>query len=280
MYSLVAIPWLILVAMLLMLAYQLGRRRPAPALQGSALQAETPTPARGKVRIGLYNIHRARGTDGRKDLQRIAEVMRREDLVGLCEVEGAGLPGQADQCSKLGAMLQMLHLFSPTQKRWGRYDRGNGLLSRYSLNRWSQEPLRDSTGTHPRSLLRADLDIDGEEIPLFVTHLARRIDQAEQLQTVFSRFRQYERAVLVGDLNLVRASPLLQDLLACPETTDALAQVLEDDEPQRIDWIFTRGFKVTGGGAHPLGPSDHPYYWIELELQPEADKPAKAGFTP
>ena len=270
MYSLVSIPWLILLALLLMLVYQLGRRRPAPAMQGGAMHAVGQAPASGSLRVGSYNIHRARGMDGRKDLGRIAEVVRPMDVVGLCECEGAGLPGRKDQCKRLGSLLRRISLFSPTQQRWGRYDRGSGLLSRYALNRWVQEPLHDSTGTHPRSLLRADLQVGDEEIPFFVTHLARRIDQADQLETVLSRFLQYERAVLVGDLNLVRASPLLAGVLASTGITDALALVLEDDDPQRIDWIFTRGLRIVGGGMHPLGPSDHPCYWVELDLQQEA----------
>ena len=55
-------------------------------------------PTGDSVIIGTYNIHRSRGTDGRRDLNRIAEVIKDCDIVGLQEVEGStwrGLNNQA-----------------------------------------------------------------------------------------------------------------------------------------------------------------------------------------
>ncbi len=251
----------------------LGKRRPAPAITGSAIPLE-PFTSR-EFTIGIYNIHRARGTDGGKDLSRIAEVIADTDVVGLCECEGASIRGGRDQCVELGASLNRTSLsptssgraaiFSPTQHRWGRYDRGNGLLSRIPVSSWAQVPLVDSTGTHPRCLLQADLDVDGINIPVFVTHLARRIDQANQLQTVIDRFSQYDCAILLGDLNLTRDYPPLADLIAAKENQDAITAAGIDD-PDRIDWVITRGCRVLAGGCHPVGPSDHPYYWVRIEI--------------
>jgi len=46
-------------------------------------------PTGASFTIGTYNIHRSRGTDGRRDLNRIAEVIKDCDIVGLQEVEGS-----------------------------------------------------------------------------------------------------------------------------------------------------------------------------------------------
>ena len=251
--------------LLVLFATLLGRRRGVPVMHGGSLANTDQAPHKNCFKVGLYNIHRGRGTDGQQDLQRIADVLQGIDVVGLCECEGAIIPGKPDQCEQLGALLDAATLFSPTQKRFGRYDRGNGLLSRLPVSRWYQEPLVDSTGTHPRCILRADLVTEGGEIPVFVTHLARRIDQKKQLKTVIDRFQQYDRAILVGDFNMTRESQPLAEFIEQSGCCDAIA-LGRGDYPKRIDWIFTRGVEIIDGGYHPKGQSDHPFYWIEVKV--------------
>lgn len=243
-----------------------GRRQAAPALFGKQLSRTLPAYAGSTFTLGLYNIHRARGSDGIKDLARIGKIIGETDVIGLCECEGMPLWGGSNQCLQLGEQLQLGALFSPVQKRWGRYDRGNGLLTRMPVTQWYQEPLVDSSGTHPRCLLRADLQIGDLSVPLFVTHLSRRIDQAIQLETVMTRFAQYERALLVGDLNLTGDDRPLKDFLAKEAYVDAIVASGIADDPERIDWIISKGFNILGGGNYPVGPSDHPYYWVELQI--------------
>ena len=243
----------------------LGRRQGAPVMHGGPLSNSSQIPNQNSFKLGVYNIHRGRGTDGQKDLQRIAGVIKDVDVVGLCECEGASILGKPNQCEQLGALLDTATLFGPTQKRFGRYDRGNGLLSRLSVSRWYQEPLVDSTGTHPRCILRADLVTEAGEIAFFVTHLARRIDQREQLKTVIDRFQQYDRAILVGDFNMVKESRPLAEFLEQRGCCDAIATG-RGDYAKRIDWIFTRGVEIIDRGYHPKGPSDHPFYWIEVKV--------------
>lgn len=255
----------LLLLLAILLVFFLGRRRGVPVKSGESQAGASLPEVKEIFTFAIYNIHRARGLDGRKDLARISGVIAKADIIGLCEVEGAPVIGGADQCHKLGNLLGCSALFSPTQRRWGRYDRGNGLLlNRIPLTSWYQEPLHDSTGTHPRSLLRADIKFPEGEVAVFVTHLARRIDQAVQLEVVMQRFRQYDRAILMGDFNLTRSSPLIRKILADGKTDDAISLALEQDDPERIDWIFTRGITVTGGEVHPPGPSDHPCYQVQL----------------
>ena len=263
--SLQSILVLLVLIILVLFASYFGRRRSVPAMQGEPLPNHDIAPHQNRFKVGLYNIHRGRGVDGQKNLQRIADVLQDVDVVGLCECEGPLIWGRPNQCEQLGNLLDSAALFSPTQKRWGRYDRGNGLLSRLPVSRWYQEPLVDSTGTHPRCVLRADLIIEGGEIPIFVTHLSRRIDQEVQLKTVISKFQQYDRAILVGDFNMERASQPLMEIINQSEYCDAITMTSEDYS-NRIDWIITKGVEVVDGGHHPKGASDHHFYWIEVKV--------------
>ncbi len=244
-----------------------GKRRPVPALSGTFDLGSQPSLDQSTFTIGVYNIHRGRGTDRLKSLSRIVKVIvdSPADVVGLCECQGRPVWQGNDQCTELGAELGLTAIFSPTQKRWGYYDRGNGLLSRIPITKWQQEPLVDSTGTHSRSLLQANMTIGGLVVPVFVTHLARCTDQDAQLQIVIDRFSEYDRAILVGDLNLTQSHPMLAQFLAEECHIDAIS-VAGLDEPGRIDWIITKGFKVADGGHNLVGPSDHPYYWVRVEI--------------
>ena len=67
--------------------------------------------------IGTYNIHRSRGTDGRRDLDRIAEVIKDCDIVGLQEVEGSTWRGLNNQAHSLSEKLACAVHFAPTRRR-------------------------------------------------------------------------------------------------------------------------------------------------------------------
>ena len=58
-------------------------------LQGSLAGCETKAD-RGSITVGTYNIHRGRGLDGKRNLTRIAHMIKGCDVVGLQEVEGYG----------------------------------------------------------------------------------------------------------------------------------------------------------------------------------------------
>ena len=56
--------------------------------------------------VGTFNIHRARGLDGRKDLARVAQVVGACDVTGLQEVEGITLFHRQSQAERLAKQLQ------------------------------------------------------------------------------------------------------------------------------------------------------------------------------
>ena len=66
------------------------------------------------VTVGTFNIHRARGLDGRKDLARVAQVVGACDVTGLQEVEGVTLFHRQSQAERLAKQLQCEAHFAPT----------------------------------------------------------------------------------------------------------------------------------------------------------------------
>ena len=52
------------------------------------------------------------------------------------------------------------------------------------------------------------------------------------------------------------------------DSIDAIA-LANGVDGERVDWILTRGFDVKGGGVTAAGPSDHPYYWVDITIAME-----------
>ena len=256
-----------LIILLGLLIWVLSIRRPVAASFKTFSLGENKQ-AVDSVRVGTYNIHRARGTDGKKDVKRIAGVLEKTDIVGLNEVEGSVYGVVVDQASMLGSELNMVSEFYPTQSRWLREDRGNGLLSKYPIRHLYNEPLVDSTGRRNRILSTAQVLIGTESVEVMTTHLSRRVDQEIQLEIILKRFCSYDKAILLGDFNISRKFPSLAVFLQSDFAVDAIAVGLGDeDSAARIDWILTRGLSVRDAGFEPVGASDHPNYWVDLTLE-------------
>jgi len=248
-----------------------GRRSAVEPRQGTAIQwpeGILPVTTR-QCRIATYNIHRGKGTDGIRDLGRIAQVLEAVDITGLNEVGGAVFFGQPDQAAQLGLALKVGWLFAPNQRRWHMDHFGNGLLCRLAVTDWAHEPLlfdRHRSHSH-RNLLKARVILAGEPVPVFITHLDRGEIRPTQLQFALQLFASHETAILMGDFNTRETDPVLASFLADANNIDAVDHALgEEDPPGRIDWILLRGLDVQSGGMHPTGVSDHPCFWVDVTI--------------
>lgn len=156
----------------------------------------------GSLRVATYNVHRAIGTDGRADPERILGVLREldADVVALQEVEAHD--EGADMLDWLGKQLGCTAVPGTTLKRHDGHF-GNGLLSRCPVK---EKRLTDLSwrGREPRGAITVDVDCSGRRLRVCATHLglrpAERRDQVQQLLHLF-RERPHDRAVLMGDLN-------------------------------------------------------------------------------
>jgi endonuclease/exonuclease/phosphatase family metal-dependent hydrolase len=266
---------IVAVAVLAAVAYDVSLPASSGPLDGDALQGRVDRPASGRdtLRIGTFNIHGGKGSDGRRDLQRVAECLGDLDFVALNEVHGGGL-GQNDQSQQLASQLGMAWLFAPSAQTWHCFEAGNGLLSALPVGFWQRIPLARRYDRSYRNAVLVDLQFQGRTVHLLTTHVNRRYDaeRQAQLRTVIALYLSLaEPAILLGDLNSDRSDPQIHQLLATPGVQEPVGERLAQTSPgtdpaERIDWLFTRGFSCVDAGIRDHGASDHPLVWAELQL--------------
>ena len=246
-----------------LIGWQWGRKQPAGPAFGQSLNGlPASAPARTTFRVATYNIHSAKGADGKTDLGRIAENLRGADLAGLNEVRGEAM------VSQLGKNLSMQWLFCPSERQFGSDYFGNGLLCRLPVISWQRLPLPrppESNATFQSALLLRFKHQD-RPVNLLLAHVTLRAYRQEQLQCLADLFLSLEPpAILIGDMNTTQDDPVLSALLHTPGVTAATAATPTGPE-HRIDWIITRGLDVAGKGFVERGASDHPLVWADLEI--------------
>jgi endonuclease/exonuclease/phosphatase family metal-dependent hydrolase len=235
----------------------------------------------GAFRLMTYNIRHGEGMDGRIDLERIAEVIRREgaDVVALQEVDrGVTRSGRRDLAGELAALTGMTCVFSNNfHFQGGEY--GNALLTRTTVGGWRNTHYRMLREGEQRGLLWVELEMDGRRLVVMNTHLDFRPDDAERLSNVqeimvAAGAKEADGLIICGDFNSEPGSP----------THDAMKERFEDaweavglgegftyssTEPnRRIDYVFwDRAGKVMPVRAwvSPSLASDHLPLTVEFE---------------
>jgi endonuclease/exonuclease/phosphatase family metal-dependent hydrolase len=195
------------------------------------------------VRVASYNVHGARGRDGRRDVERIAAVIAElaADVIGLQEVDSRHEPGDPDsQLQALARATGMHAVAGPTLFAPGG-EFGNAVLTRLPVQAAHHCDL-SVRGREPRGAVEVLLDVTHAGAPLAlrvaVTHLGlrgfERRWQAVRLVT-WLRERRADLSVLLGDFNEWRpTSPVIRTLLgdgvmAAPRTFPARAPLLALD---------------------------------------------------
>ncbi len=168
------------------------------------------------LRVMTYNIHHAEGTDGRIDLERIACMIRKAgaDLVALQEVDrGVARTQRRDLPAELAALTGMTCLFTNNfHYQGGEY--GNAILTRFPVLEWTNSHLRMVRPGEQRGLLQAVVDVHGNPLVFFATHLDNRSDDEERRQNVqelrAAAAQHGDRPILLGgDFNAVPDSRVI-----------------------------------------------------------------------
>lgn len=149
------------------------------------------------LRIASYNVHSCRGTDGKKDAQRIVKVIEELgcDTVGLQEVD-----------YRLDYIAQKLGMQAIPGLTLARHDGpfGNALLTRRKVLDVRRLGFTYSR-REPRNALDVDLDVNGETVRVIVTHLglwpAERRYQVKKILELVRATPSYERVIVLGDIN-------------------------------------------------------------------------------
>ncbi len=157
------------------------------------------------MRIVTYNIHKARGMDGRTSVKRIAEVLSdlHADIIALQEVFSA-CDSHAGQVEAIAAELDLKAAFGCTRHHMGR-PYGNAILTRWPI---LLSPDLDITWAHRerRGCVRADLKTPGGILHIFNIHMGTSyIERRHQVRSLLSSKKIHEDLcgprVLVGDFN-------------------------------------------------------------------------------
>jgi len=156
-----------------------------------------------RLRVATYNIHRAVGSDGRTDPNRVAEVLREldADIVALQEVGfGDELPGEL--LDHLGRSMRAQVVEGPTMHdQRGHY--GNAVLTRLPIGAVRRLDI-SVPGREPRGAVLLSTTADDVTVDLIATHLGLR--PAERRGQVRQLLKRVERStaqvrILMGDLN-------------------------------------------------------------------------------
>ncbi|MGH9348712.1 MAG: DNRLRE domain-containing protein [Vicinamibacterales bacterium] len=176
---------------------------------GSSTTTTDPTPTSSStLKVLHWNIHYGFGTDGRYNIERIADWIARinPDLVSLNEVEKyVSGHGNEDQPARFAAMLRTrtgrtwYYHFAQRFGNWSSNGGGNLILSRFPILARSQLAM-----SYNRSAALVTVTVNGRNLNFVSTHLASesssyRSTQIRQLMPWARGFA--EQRIIAGDFN-------------------------------------------------------------------------------
>jgi len=198
-----------------------------------------------------YNIHHGEGSDGKVDLLRIADVIKREqaDIVALQEVDkGVERTARRDLAGELAELTGMTFAFSNNfHFEGGEY--GNAVLTRFPIATWTNTHYQMLRAGEQRGLLQLILQVHGRELVFMNTHIDHRPDDSERVQNTGEISRTAQRfgtrpIIICGDFNdtpasrtYARMNALFEDSWALSEKGDGFTFSAETPR-KRIDYIW------------------------------------------
>ena len=251
--------------------------------------AESAEPPR-QLRVLCYNVHWCKGTDGKYDVARVADVIRKAkpDLVALQEVDvGVKRSGRVHDVRELSKLTGLAGRFGPTQHYEGGLF-GNAVLTRLPILDVAIHPLpyTESTAertTYPRGAIAVTIKgPDGKPLRFVSTHFQHnvpedRVAEAKAINKLFASDGDDSRTILAGDMNAVPDAEPITELLK--KWTNAIDEAETPTAPatkprSRIDYIFYRNaqeFRLIESKviSEPVA-SDHRPVLAVLELRPES----------
>ena len=137
------------------------------------------------LRVMSYNIHVGVGMDKNLDLERIAEVINREnpDLVGLQEVDrGVKRTEGKDEIAELANLTRMDFSFAPNlDYQGGQY--GVAILSRHLIQQADHQKYENKRESERRGMLRVEIEFDRKKLNFATTHLDYQLEDGRLFET-------------------------------------------------------------------------------------------------
>lgn len=214
-------------------------------VDASTLRGQDPAPSK-ILKILSYNIHHGEGTDGKVDLHRLADVIRKADpdLVALQEVDQATRrTGIVNQVEVLAAQTGLYGQFAKQLDfEGGEY--GQAILSKYPIKALQVQWLPGEPERERRIVGIADIQMQANTFRFATTHLHHaqtdiREEQVRELNRLFSQDAQ--PVILAGDFNATPDSLAMQTLqkqwrVATSETMVTFPAELPD---RQLDYVAT-----------------------------------------
>jgi len=231
-----------------------------------------------------YNIHHAKGLDGKVDLERIAKVITdsNADAVALQEVDqNTQRTDGIDMAANLAKRTNMHVAFGANLDfQGGKY--GTAILSKHPIESFENHLLKQAREGEPRGVLQAVLNVGQGRLLFAGTHLDHTADQGERLfsQAQFDDlFAEYEGlpAIFCGDFNDTPDSELHKRM--SEKWTDSwklagegLGLTMSSNKPtRRIDYVWVsdkKKFKLRWARVPQTDASDHLPVVTEMEVKP------------
>jgi len=206
------------------------------------------------VRVMSFNIHHGEGTDAVLDLDRIADVIRSSnaDIVGLQEVDNhfRDRSNFEDQAKLLAGKLGMQYAYGanldqdPYHPGEPRRQYGTAVLSKYPILE-SQNYYLSSFGLEQRGLLETRINVKGNQIYFYTTHLGTVEQRQTQVEEILAITGKHDGTkIITGDFNSVPSSVPIQMMTSMYQNGFAgmTVHTAPADKPTvQFDYIFTSG---------------------------------------
>ncbi|MGE4282437.1 MAG: endonuclease/exonuclease/phosphatase family protein [Clostridia bacterium] len=215
------------------------------------------------IKLMTYNIRHGVGIDNHYDLDRVIQVIKEADpdIVSLNEIDHM-IPRtfMQKQDSMIAEGLGYNFVFGYNINFGSKY--GNVLLSKHPIKTYINHSLPKDNVSEPRGLIEADIDIDGETIKVFSTHLsivsAERPKQVEYIKEKLEEIQ--ETKIMMGDFNALPDSDEIKQIReVMQDSAREEYKTFSSDSPYaRIDYIFvSEEIQVQSSEAIESEASDH-----------------------
>jgi endonuclease/exonuclease/phosphatase family metal-dependent hydrolase len=204
---------------------------------------------KSKVSVLTYNIHHGAGTDGKYDLSRVADVIKKSgaDLVALQEVDRKTNRTKDDQPAELARMTGFHPAFGKAMD-FGGGEYGDLVLSRYPITKVEVHALPFTEGGkhEPRCLVVAHIETPKGTIRFASTHLDHvggENDRLAQASAIIEKLKDGKLPTLIcGDFNCPPKSEPIQNMLKHWQDMTGDAPTCPSEKPKnKIDYIFASG---------------------------------------
>jgi endonuclease/exonuclease/phosphatase family metal-dependent hydrolase len=257
---------------------------------GAGAAPAAAAPDATNVRVMSFNIHHGADPADNLDLERIAGVIEDSgaEIIGLQEVDNrwSSRSDFEDQAAWLAERLGMHYAYAanldrdPAAGQTERRQYGTAVLSEYPILSSENHLLTnieyEIRPTEQRGLLETVINVEGNHISFYNTHLdhQRSEQRQSQMKEILAISEETDRpAVLVGDLNAVPGTPEMDAVLSrFSDVFEALGRPDDFTYPvenpdRRIDYILARGqIQPLSAEVIDSDSSDHLPVIADLEI--------------